>query len=989
MNPFPEFSTFFREVWGYDPFPWQRRLAGQIAAGLWPEWITLPTGTGKTTALDIAIYNLACQAARSPGDRTAPVRIVFAVNRRIVVDEAYERAKTIANRLKEALINPTDILQPVALALQALSGIKDGPPLETYPLRGATFTDHSWARTPTQALVISTTLDQLGSRLLFRGYGVSQYARPIHAALLANDALLILDEAHTAKAFSQTLKAVAQFRLQARVPMPLPFAAVQLTATPPVGARDLFALDQDDRDHPIIKARLGASKPAELRLVSGASGKTARHKRMAEEMAERAIALLAEGHPRILIVVNRVATAEALKAKLDPEKGAKGHEADVHILTGRLRPLDRESLIQQLAGKYQLKSSSPPADFSRLILIATQCIEVGADYDFDALLTELAPLDNLRQRFGRLNRQGRDIPAPATIFAPEEALDDSKPDPLYGTCLPAIWAWLPISKNAENKVDFGVDSIQSIISRTVDLSRLLAPAPDAPLLLEPHLDLFCQTSPEPHVSPEPSLYIHGPGRSFPEVSVVLRADLAEGNTPLEMLKAAPPIGTEAATVPLRLAREWLENPDKATDGGGDAPDALDAAWSRGKVNVPNAYRWNSDDACPLVASPSELRPGDILVVPAQTPQAWLKKLFPVPSEASPWALDQYERAGLLSRDRLTIRFHAAVRNELEACLTEEGARVRFREITSPLFARDEEENRWIFRESVWTKAIPGLAAFLAEHLSANHPLKALWNHAAFIKPGTLRPETDWKAVPYPDETIEGVVFTNRNRIGATPWPFDPEDLGRQGNGSAESISLAEHTDAVSKRAESNACGLSADLMHTLRDAGAWHDLGKLDPRFQAMLHGCSLWAVETKTNLAKSGRRSTAMEKFFRRLSGLPDGFRHELLSALIINQSEIGKQYPERELLLHLIASHHGRCRSMAPVIHDPTPEPFDVPVGGEALRFAGQDHPLAHLSEGVARRFWNLNRRFGWWGLPYLEAMLRLADQYESANTNSTQSS
>jgi CRISPR-associated endonuclease/helicase Cas3 len=147
--------------------------------------------------------------------------------------------------------------------------------------------------------------------------------------------------------------------------------------------------------------------------------------------------------------------------------------------------------------------------------------------------------------------------------------------------------------------------------------------------------------------------------------------------------------------------------------------------------------------------------------------------------------------------------------------------------------------------------------------------------------------------------------------------------------------------------------------------------------------------VETKTNLAKSGRRSTAMEKFFRRLSGLPDGFRHELLSALIINQSEIGKQYPERELLLHLIASHHGRCRSMAPVIHDPTPEPFDVPVGGEALRFAGQDHPLAHLSEGVARRFWNLNRRFGWWGLPYLEAMLRLADQYESANTNSTQSS
>ena len=102
MSDFPDFPAFFRSLWGYDPFPWQVRLAEEVSREPWPAWITLPTGTGKTTAIDIAIYNLARQAHLPPGERTAPVRIVFAVNRRIVVDEAFERAKKISSRLEEA-----------------------------------------------------------------------------------------------------------------------------------------------------------------------------------------------------------------------------------------------------------------------------------------------------------------------------------------------------------------------------------------------------------------------------------------------------------------------------------------------------------------------------------------------------------------------------------------------------------------------------------------------------------------------------------------------------------------------------------------------------------------------------------------------------------------------------------------------------------------------------------------------------------------------
>lgn len=987
MSSFPDFKTFFHALWGQDPFPWQQRLSDEVESLGWPAWLTLPTGTGKTAALDVAVYDLARQTERPMNERTAPVRIVFAVNRRIVVDEAYERARHIAEQLKQALAAPENILHPVALALSKLSGIAGGLPLETYPLRGATFTDHSWARTPTQPLVITTTLDQLGSRLLFRGYGVSPNARPIHAALLANDALLILDEAHTAKAFSQTLKAVSEMRKDAQESIPLPFAAVQLTATPPASVGKTFSLGEDDRDHPIIRARLHASKPAELMpMVEGAKG-GARHKKLADAMMTKAVSYLEAGQRRVLIVVNRVATAEVLCAELNSPKTQKSHGAAVKLLTGRMRPLDRQELIGELTTLYQLKSSAPAADVPCLILIATQCIEVGADYDFDALITELAPFDSLRQRFGRLNRQGRDIPAPAAIFAPEEVLDSAKEDPLYGISLPFVWTWLGENCDADEKIDFGLQSLSEIMPTGATLDAMLAPAPDAPLLLGPHLDLFCQTSPEPHVSPDPSLYIHGPGRSFPEVSVVLRADLVGKMDPAEMLKALPPIGTEAATVPLYLARHWLENSDKKSDDGGDAPQVVSKFGDgRGDSEVDQAFRWRDGEAHRLTKI-EELASGDVLVLPAQTEYLKLAKLFPAPPVEA-WKLDQFESAYLLSRDRLAIRFHSGIRAELERLISNDEVRKAFRVLTDPLFTKDEDEEKWQFPETDWKNTISPLATLLAENLPADHPWKELWVHAAWLKNEKPRPQDDWKVVPYPENTLDGVILFNRSRVGATPWPFDPADLGQQGSQALDVISLADHSQAVQDRAASNAQGLPQLLANTLRDAGAWHDLGKLDPRFQAMLHGCGLHALAAKESIAKSGPRTLTVQQFLSNQAALPKGFRHELLSALIVELSAAGREYPEHDLLLHLIASHHGRCRGMAPVIHDPQPEPFDVEVAGEILRFAGQDCPLAHLSQGVARRFWKLNRRFGWWGLPYLETLLRLADQYESANPNSSAS-
>ena len=71
------------------------------------------------------------------------------------------------------------------------------------------------------------------------------------------------------------------------------------------------------------------------------------------------------------------------------------------------------------------------------ILVATQAIEVGADFSFDALITECAPIDSLRQRFGRLDRRGRGVgrtgaPAQAWIIGPKSVVASQGPDPIYG-----------------------------------------------------------------------------------------------------------------------------------------------------------------------------------------------------------------------------------------------------------------------------------------------------------------------------------------------------------------------------------------------------------------------------------------------------------------------------------------------------------------------------------------------------------------------------
>jgi CRISPR-associated endonuclease/helicase Cas3 len=86
MMEMPSFAAFFEAVHDFPPFPWQRRLADEVLSRGWPDLLDLPTGVGKTTALDVALYALAAAPARMPR------RTLLVVDRRIVVDQGAEHA---------------------------------------------------------------------------------------------------------------------------------------------------------------------------------------------------------------------------------------------------------------------------------------------------------------------------------------------------------------------------------------------------------------------------------------------------------------------------------------------------------------------------------------------------------------------------------------------------------------------------------------------------------------------------------------------------------------------------------------------------------------------------------------------------------------------------------------------------------------------------------------------------------------------------------
>ncbi len=548
------FDEFFQACNGRTPFPWQTRLANLVFTAGWPNCIDLPTASGKTACIDVAVFVAACQATLPQERRTVGRRIFFTVNRRVIVDEAFIRSKALAEKLLEAESESSGILHEVACALRTLNEESNpafAPPLAIAQLRGGVYRDAAWARSMTQPIVICTTVDQLGSRMLFRGYGTSDRALPIHAALCTHDATILLDEAHVTKAFCETLDLLDRYQSVRNETNSVgtPFRYIQMTATPHRPVDKPFQLEEADYQNNVLKSRQEARKPATLHTIE-------KKKSLVDAISTEAVRLGSEAPRAVGIIVNRVQSARDVAKQIQDKLKDLNLDYDVHLVIGRMRPIDRDLLQDNL--REIIGPDRPNVLDSSVFHVATQCLEVGADYDFDALLTECASIDALRQRFGRLNRAGRPIEAVASVYFQEPTEKDE--DPIYGTAITTTWNWLQNARDEDQEVDFGIRKFKELWDKvaTDDRAAMATPSPHAAVLLPAHLDLLCQTSPRPTPEPEISYFIHGPQRSNADVNVCWRADLGS-NASLwaDIVRLLPPTSLECMAVPIWTIRRWL------------------------------------------------------------------------------------------------------------------------------------------------------------------------------------------------------------------------------------------------------------------------------------------------------------------------------------------------------------------------------------------------------------------------------------------------
>ena len=569
----------------------------------------------------------------------------------------------------------------------------------------------------------------------------------------------------------------------------------------------------------------------------------------------------------IAVYVERVADARGIAARL-----ARAHGAErVAVLTGTLRGHERSALV---AGAVW-RRFAPGRDRERMralasvYLVTTSAGEVGVDLDADHAVMDLAPLESMIQRLGRVNRAGLGSATVTIVHAARDSAPVARPGTVAGRLRAARRETLGVLRSLS---DLSPGTLRGVDQATVgrcSVSRVTNARLDAVVV-----EAYAMTSAD-LVRPPVEVYLRGVSEEpeVPETWLAWRRDVAD------LVRAGPeaaeaalsfyrPRAAELARVPVREAKKIVEEAIGREEGR----------------------------VLPLV----------VVRADGEVHAARVHAAAELPSLAYATALLPCAAGGLAESGLPDASASGAV-----ADVGDTPDRIRY------------------------VAAEPGDEAGDGPELPA-------WAGAAV----ELR-----IPIPGDEDGCEEVTWVYALRRAGPDLATGAGEMTWLGG---VTQSLEEHGRLVGEaiRRIARALGLEPTLVEALVLAGEWHDTGKSRRVWQL-----AAGVPADGPALAKSRKGR------FR--PGWLGGYRHEF-GSVADAERHLSKDTPHRDLILHLIAAHHGWARPGFP-----RPEQWDPEASPGANRA---------LAERIADRYARLSAEHGVWKLAWLEALLKAADAWVS---------
>jgi CRISPR-associated endonuclease/helicase Cas3 len=923
-----DFASAFESLTGHAPFGWQRRLFDDhFVKGDVPAALDLPTGLGKTSVMAIWLI------ARAHGAKL-PRRLVYVVDRRVVVDQATAEAE----RLRENLDGMPSLKTSLGLGDRSLS-------IST--LRGQFVDNRAWLEDPAAPAIVVGTVDMIGSRLLFQGYNVSTRMRPVHAAFLGVDAFIVLDEAHLVPPFEALVRQVKELTKedQNRAPFRIPeLHRMNLSATGRDTGGAAFTLQQEDEEDEPVRKRLSAPKWLRLDPLPADAN-------LAETLVARAWERGMDGR-RVIVFSDSRSVAQKVRDGLERnlgkqlkekfEKNAPNPTDFVDLIVGARRVREREELARSEVFKRFSPKTAREANAAApagvpAFLVATSAGEVGIDIDADHMVSDLVPWERMVQRLGRVNRMG-DFSEGSLIDILVVTSDKDKeteapagPVEIEARRAPFVSPiWQPDKDDRRDASPGALRRLRNNHEFSALVDGATTPEPLRPALNRALVDAWSMTSLEEHPGrPDVAPWIRGwPNENEePQTRIVWRRHLpirADDDSPAAMravtlfLDEAPPnlgeiLETYTSSV-VALMRTRAKTLLKILEAG--AADARGDADEIGAANSSPA----ANSFVALVLSPKR-KPERLLRLSQieETDAGQLRTMIAHRTVILDARLGGLDIGGLL--DPKANASPATLDGKIVSLIEQESADALWSE------------------ERLKAKSI----GFRVRHCSHNVA------------------DDGWR-VSY-QRFVEADDVEAGDDSSAPEWRV--EDWVNDGAARSD-LALTKTKQAISKhhkRAEfwADAIGqrlsLPAVEHSILKRATAVHDLGKMRRNWQAYAgnHGYPRTPTEPEP-LAKFAKRGNpALLKIGDRT------YRHEFgtLRDVIDQKSFDGLPEAVRDLALHLIAAHHGNARPMIPPVDEKDPPAVS-----------------ANLARDTALRFLRVQRQWGAWGLAWLEVLLRSSD-------------